>query len=85
MQKNISVNVIAIGPGGEDAPLAQRKWIDAASADAAANYIAIYGTRCAMISRVKEDYPTAVIIESAAVSRALGISFDTLWNLLPAP
>lgn len=77
----IAVNVIAIGDGGEDAPLAERRWIEA-PASGTASYVAIYPPRCAMISLVKGDYPTAVLIESDAIALALKVSFDTLWAYL---
>lgn len=82
VQKNIKVKVIAIGAGGEEAPLAERKWIEADDKDTAASYVAIYPPKCAMISLSREEYPTAVIIESSAIALALKISFDTLWKLL---
>lgn len=79
VQRNIQVNVIAIGEGGEDAPLAERKWIPATDEDMAASYVAIYPPKCAFISLVRGDYPTAVILDSAAIARAQRIAFDTLW------
>ena len=82
VQKNIFVKVIAIGEGGEDAPLAERKWIPTAESDASASYVAIYPPKCAFISLVHEDYPTAVILESEAIALAQKISFDTLWQRL---
>lgn len=82
VQKNIYVNVIAIGEGGEEAPFAQRKWIDTGTEDVAASYVAIYPPKCAMIYMSKQDYPSVVILESSAIALALKLSFDTLWGLL---
>ena len=82
VQKNIFVKVIAIGEGGEDAPLAERKWIPTAESDSSASYVAIYPPKCAFISLVQGDYPTAVILESEAIALAQKISFDTLWQRL---
>ena len=76
----VHVNVIAIGEGGEDAPLADRKWIN--SSDSHASYLAIYGTKCAMVSLMSADYPAIVILNSEGISSALRISFDTLWQRL---
>ena len=76
----IHVNVIAIGEGGEEAPLADRKWIE--SSDYHDSYLAIYGTKCAMVSLISADHPAVVILDSAGVSSALRISFDTLWQRL---
>jgi sugar-specific transcriptional regulator TrmB len=82
VQAGIQVNVIAIGEGGEDAPLAQRKWIPLSEVDAGASYVAIYPPKCAFISLVKGDYPTAVILNSDAIALAQKVSFDTLWSRL---
>ena len=82
VQRNISVRVIAIGEGGEEAELSERKWIDVDGRDTASSYVAIYPPKCAMISLIQEDYPTAVVIDASAIALALKISFDTLWNLL---
>jgi len=76
----IHVNVIAIGEGGEEALLADRKWIE--SSDPHASYLAIYGTKCAMVSMISSGYPTVVILDSEGISSALRISFDTLWQRL---
>lgn len=81
IQKNIGVRVIAIGDGGEDAPLSERKWIKT-QGDVDAAYIAIYPPKCAIISLASENYPTAVVIDSKEVAGAQKIVFDTLWSLL---
>lgn len=81
IQRGINVRVIAIGEGGEDAELSQRKWIRTdGPVDAA--YIAIYPPRCAIISLASANYPTAVVIDSKEVAAAQKIVFDTLWQLL---
>lgn len=79
--KGIKVRVIAIGEGGEDAELSERKWIKTdGPVDAA--YIAIYPPKCAIISLASNNYPTAVVIDSKEVAGAQQIIFDTLWKLL---
>ena len=81
IQKGIEVKVIAIGDGGEDAELSERKWIKTeGKVDAA--YIAIYPPKCAIISLASANYPTAVVIDSKEVAAAQKIIFDTLWGLL---
>ncbi|HIL98031.1 MAG TPA: TrmB family transcriptional regulator [Pseudomonadales bacterium] len=82
VQKNIYVNVIAIGEGGEDAPLANRKWIPAENINPGASYVAIYPPKCAMVSLTRGDYPTVVILDSDSIAQALKLSFDTLWERL---
>ena len=82
VKRNIRVKAIAIGPGGEQAPLSERKWIGEKADGGQASYVAIYPPKCAMISLQEGNYPTAVVIDSAAISQALNISFETLWKLL---
>lgn len=81
IQRGISVRVIAIGPGGEDAELSERKWIKAQDKVDAA-YIAIYPPKCAIISLASDNFPTAVLIDSPEVANAQKIIFETLWKLL---
>ena len=81
VQRDISVRVIAIGPGGEDAPLSERKWINSGD-NPSASYLALYGTKCAMISISNGDYPIAVVLDSEGITQALNISFDALWGFL---
>jgi len=82
IKRNIRVKAIAIGPGGEEAPLSERKWIGDKKDGTQASYVAIYPPKCAMISLQEGNYPTAVVIESEAISRSMELSFETLWGLL---
>ncbi|WP_252178001.1 helix-turn-helix domain-containing protein [Endozoicomonas sp. 4G] len=81
IRKGINVRVIAIGEGGEDAELSERKWINA-SGKVDASYIAIYPPKVAMISLASMDYPVAVVIDSIEIASTQQIIFDTLWNTL---
>jgi sugar-specific transcriptional regulator TrmB len=81
VQKGIKVRVIAVGDGGDDAELAERKWLPA-SADTDASYIAIYPPKVAMITLADRNYPVVVIIDSAAIASTQQLLFDTLWQLL---
>ena len=82
VQRDIHVNVIAIGDGGDEAPLASRKWIDPNMQSPGASYVAIYPNKCAMVSLTKGDYPTVVIMESPGIAEAMTLSFDALWSRL---
>ncbi|MFT2110526.1 TrmB family transcriptional regulator [Marinomonas sp. 2405UD68-3] len=77
----INVKVIAIGDGGEEAELSERKWIKTDGA-VDASYIAIYPPKCAIISLASNNFPSAVVLESKDISKAQQIIFDTLWKLL---
>ncbi|WP_422139362.1 TrmB family transcriptional regulator [Endozoicomonas sp. ALC020] len=81
IRKGINVRVIAIGEGGEDAELSERKWINA-TGKIDASYIAIYPPKVAMISLASMDYPVAVVIDSIEIANTQQIIFDTLWNTL---
>lgn len=80
--RNNRPSVTAEIAGGEDAPLAERKWFPASEVDTAASYVAIYPPKCAFISLVTGDYLTAVLLESEAIALSQKISFDTLWQRL---
>ena len=79
VQKGISVKVLAIGEGGEDAQLAERKWM---KGQGDASYIAIYSSKVAMISLARQNYPVVVVIDSQAISGTQQMMFDTLWAAL---
>lgn len=81
VQRGIEVRVIAVGEGGDDAELAERKWMPA-SADTDSSYIAIYPPKVAMITLVDNSYPVVVIIDSAAIASTQQLMFDTLWGFL---
>lgn len=81
VQRGIGVRVIAVGEGGDDAELAERKWLPA-SEGADASYIAIYPPKVAMITLAGRNYPVVVIIDSAAIASTQQLLFDTLWALL---
>lgn len=81
IQRGIQVRVIAVGEGGDDAELAERKWL-AADDTADASYIAIYPPKVAMITLADQNYPVVVIIDSSAIASTQQILFDTLWRLL---
>lgn len=79
IQKGISVRVLAIGDGGDEAELAERKWL---KGEGDASYIAIYPPKVAMISLAENNYPVVVVIESDAIAGTQQMMFDTLWRAL---
>ena len=81
VQRGIQVRVIAVGEGGDEAELAERKWLPA-SADTDSSYIAIYPPKVAMITLADKNYPVVVIIDSTAIASTQQILFDTLWRFL---
>ena len=81
VQRGIHVRVIAVGEGGDDAELAERKWLPAGEGTDA-SYIAIYPPKVAMITLADRNYPVVVIIDSSAIASTQQLLFDTLWDLL---
>jgi sugar-specific transcriptional regulator TrmB len=81
VQRGIRVRVLAVGEVGDDAELAERKWLPAGE-DTDASYIAIYPPKVAMITLADRNYPVVVIIHSAAIASTQQLLFDTLWGLL---
>ena len=81
VERGIRVRVLAVGEGGDEAQLAERKWLPASDATDA-SYIAIYPPKVAMITLTDKNYPVVVIIDSSAIASTQMILFDTLWALL---
>lgn len=77
--KGIHVRVLAIGEGGDEAELAERKWL---KGEGDASYIAIYPPKVAMISLADNNYPVVVVIDSDAIAGTQQMMFDTLWQNL---
>lgn len=81
VKRGISVRVIAVGEGGDEAELAERKWLPAVEGSDA-SYIAIYPPKVAIISLAQKNYPVVIVIDSPAIASTQQLMFDTLWQLL---
>ncbi len=81
VQRGIHVRVIAVGEGGDEAELAERKWLPA-GAGTDASYIAIYPPKLAIITLAQNNYPVVIVIDSPAIASTQQLMFDTLWSLL---
>ena len=81
VQRGIHVRVIAVGEGGDEAELAERKWLPP-SASTDASYIAIYPPKVAIITLSQQNYPVVIVIDSPAIASTQQLMFDTLWQLL---
>jgi sugar-specific transcriptional regulator TrmB len=82
VRKGISVRVIAIGDGGEEAGLSQRKWIKNPSNLSSTSYVIIYPPKYAIISVTNEDYPFGVVITEESMAQTQKMLFDELWRKL---
>lgn len=74
--RGIHVRVIAVGEGGDEAELAQRKWLPG-NKDLDASYIAIYPPKVAIITLSQQNYPVVVVMESPAIASTQQLMFDT--------
>jgi len=81
VQRGIRVRVIAVGEGGDEAELAERKWLPP-SAPTDASYIAIYPPKVAIITLSQQNYPVVIVIDSPAIASTQQLMFDTLWQRL---
>ena len=82
IKRNVQVKVIALGQGGEEDPLSQRKWIPSKDSALATCYIAIYPPKMVSVSLAEEEYPVAVVIDAPEIALAQQIIFETLWQFL---
>jgi len=76
----ISVRVISIGSGGEEAPLSERRLLTEKSE--APTYMLIYGGKTAMISVGADLEPRGVLLEDPGTSATQMVIFDQLWERL---
>lgn len=80
VKRGIAVDVIAIGEGGEEAMLSQRKWLT--KNEGSPTYILIYADKVAMISVNKEKEPLGLIIEDKALFKTQLQLFNFIWKSL---
>ncbi len=78
VQKNIEVQAISIGAGGQEIGLDKRKWLTS-KADAP-TYTLIYAGKVAMISTNKNKMPIGLIIEDQGIYETQKLIFENLWE-----
>lgn len=81
IRRKIPVRVIAVGSGGEEAPLAERRWLT--KQEGAPTYMIVYGDKTALVSVSAAGEPRGVLIEDRGTSQTQRIIFDSLWKALP--
>lgn len=82
VQEGISVKVIAIGDGGDDAPQAERRWLYDKDGEATSSYMIVYGNKVAHISISEDLTPYGVVIEDAGVANMQRTLFMNIWQQL---
>ena len=76
--EGIEVKVIAVGEGGDDTTLAERKWMEESSQNLT-SYVLIYGSKVANISISENNTPYGVVIEDSSVAEMHKLLFKQVW------
>ena len=80
IKRGISVKVIALGEGGKEDKLSERKWLTKESGSPA--YTLMYGTKTAHIALDSASTPLGVVVEDINVARTHQLIFEKLWSTL---
>lgn len=80
--ENIAVRVIAVGTGGGQDSLSERRWLEATRGNAPNCYTLIYGNKTAFISLDESNMLSGLVIDNAGVAHLQKELFDHLWNTL---
>ena len=78
IQRNIKVQAISIGAGGQEIGLDERKWLTS-KADAP-TYTLVYAGKVAMISTNKNKMPIGLIVEDGGIYETQKLIFESLWK-----
>lgn len=82
VKDGVEVSVIAIGEGGEQDPLANRRWLTMEDGTEPNCYTIIYGDKTAFISMNEQNILTGIVIENRGVTDVQREQFQRLWNTL---
>lgn len=80
--ESIAVRVIAVGTGGGQDSLSERRWLEATRGDAPNCYTLIYGDKTAFISLTETNVLSGIVIDNAGVAQLQKELFDHLWKKL---
>lgn len=80
IQKNIAVKVIAIGAGGEERGLDERKWLT--TDELAPTYTLLYANKMAIISITPSQEPIGIIVKDEGIYQTQKTIFEELWKKL---
>lgn len=78
----ISVRVLAVGTGGAQDDLSERRWLEATRGEAPNCYTLIYGNKTAFISINEANVLSAIVIDNSGVAQLQKELFDRLWGTL---
>lgn len=80
IKAGIFVKALAVGEGGEQSELFERKWLKEPTGEQLSSYVIIYGPKVAVISISPDDTPYGVIIEEPGVAAMQKYLFQKLWE-----
>ncbi len=80
--EGISVQVIAVGSGGEQDPLSNRKWLPPKRGEAPNCYTIIYGDKTAFITMNTTNVLSGIVLNNAGMAQLQKELFDRLWDEL---
>ena len=80
--EGISVRVLAVGTGGGQDGLSERRWLEATRGEAPNCYTLIYGNKTAFISINEANVLSAIVIDNSGVAQLQKELFDRLWGTL---
>jgi sugar-specific transcriptional regulator TrmB len=80
--EGIKVHVIALGTGGNQDGLSERKWLPATRGEAPNCYTLIYDDKTAFITMDSANVLSAIVVNNAGVTQAQKELFDHLWSAL---
>lgn len=81
IREGIEVKVIAVGEGGDQAPVSERKWMEEPDGPVS-SYSIIYGNKVAHISLAGDFTPYGVVIEDPGMATMQRLIFERLWQQL---
>jgi len=82
IRDGIEVSVIAIGEGGEQDKLSNRRWLRMDDGDGANCYTLIYANKTAFISMNEQNVLSGIVIDNPGVTNVQKEQFSRLWDAL---
>ncbi|CAN5357291.1 hypothetical protein BH09PAT4_BH09PAT4_04420 [soil metagenome] len=82
IKEGAEVSVIAIGEGGEQDPLSNRRWLAMPTESNANCYTIIYADKTAFISINEQNVLSGIVVENDGVANLQKAQFDRLWATL---
>ena len=82
IRDGVEVSVIAIGEGGGQDALSNRRWLRMDDGDGANSYTIIYANKTAFISMTEQNILSGIVIDDPGVTNVQKEEFTRLWDTL---